>query len=219
MSSATCQPTQTPPREPRTTDVYACLRGREPSASGYRICTLRERDIESIRRWRNAQIDVLRQTAPISQDEQQRYFDSAVRPTFEARHPTMILFSLILETRCIGYCGLTNLDWQAGRAEISFLLDPERVADLPGYRRDFSVSLELLSHTAFEILGLHRLFAETFEIRPNHIEILEDHGFVLEGRLRQHAFARGGRVDSLVHGLLAADHARRQPSSADIRTR
>ncbi len=184
---------------------HACLPGPPLRLDTHSVCPLREQDIEAIRVWRNTQIDVLRQAAPITPDEQQRYFDEVVRPTFRERRPKIILLSLLRSHICVGYCGLTNLDWVAGRAEISFLLDPMRARDPRIYREDMSACLELLSHTAFERLGLNRLFAETFDIRPNHIAILEAHGYEQEGRMREHVTVRGARVDALIHGMLASD--------------
>lgn len=192
-------------RNRRSGQAYRCLGGHRPEVSGYRVCTLRQCDIQSIRIWRNVQIDVLRQASPISPLEQRRYYDLVVRPAFRADRPALVLLSLLLEESCIGYAGLTNIDWFARRAEISFLLDPDRVERTDLYRRDFAACLKLLSHTAFELLGLHRLFAETFDVRPLHVEILEAHGYVLEGRMRDHVRIEGGRVDSLIHGLLRPD--------------
>lgn len=184
---------------------YRCLDRPLPRSSEYRICTLRERDIQSVRIWRNAQMGILRQSAPISSRDQERYYAEIVRPSFSDRRPKLILLSFLCRDSCIGYTGLTNIDWQAGRAEISFLLDSERVDDPATYRRDFTACLGLLSFTAFEILDFHRLFAETFDVRPLHVEILESEGYTLEGRLRDHASVDGRRVDSLVHGLLGSD--------------
>ncbi|MDP6978831.1 MAG: GNAT family N-acetyltransferase [Myxococcota bacterium] len=185
--------------------THACLPGPALRFGAHALCALREQDIEAIRVWRNAQIDVLRQSVPITPAEQQRYFDEVIRPTFKDRRPRLILLSLLREELCVGYCGLTNVDWPAGRAEISFLLDPMRARDPRIYREDMSACLELLSRTAFERLGLNRLFAETFDIRPDHIAILEAHGYACEGRMREHVTVRGVRVDSLIHGLLATD--------------
>ena len=193
---------------------YRCLEQLPPEFDAYRVCTLRERDIQSVRVWRNAQIDVLRQAAPISALEQERYYADVVRPGFRLSRPNLILLSLLRRGSCIGYTGLMNIDWPAGRAEISFLLDPDRVDDPSIYRRDFSACLKLLSYTAFEILGFQRLFAETFDVRPLHVDILEAEGYVLEGRLRNHARVEGHLVDSLLHGLLGQDW-RAGPCSRD----
>ncbi len=148
-------------------------------------------------------MDILRQAAPITAPEQQRYFKEVVTPDFRAREPRQILLSLLFEESCIGYTGLTNIDWRAKRAEVSFLLDPARAANPDLYRQGFGTCLELLSRTAFELLGFHRLFAETFDLRPLHVAILEAHGYRLEGRMREHVRIAGTWVDSLIHGLLA----------------
>ncbi len=184
---------------------YVCLPGPGPKQGPHALCPLREQDIEPIRIWRNAQIDVLRQSAPISPSEQRQYFDDVVRPTFRERRPDLILLSLLRDEVCVGYCGLTNIDWLAGRAEISFLLDPMRAREPRIYEEDMKACLELLSRTAFERLGLNRLFAETFDIRPHHVAILEAHGFQREGCMREHTSVHGVRVDALLHGLLARD--------------
>ena len=161
-------------------------------------------------------MNVLRQQSPISRDEQVRYFDQIVRPTFTRARPGQILLSLLRDETCIGYTGLTNIDWSAGRAEISFLLDPDRSIDPERYGRDFNACLSLLSHTGFEILGLHRLFAETYDIRPRHIEVLENYGYVLEGRMRDHVRIDGEAVDALIHGLLETDWRLREAASDGV---
>jgi RimJ/RimL family protein N-acetyltransferase len=114
----------------------------------------------------------------------------------------MMLVSILdSDGRFIGYGGLTNLDWHARHAEVSFLVDPARAADPDTYRRDASAFLAFLAGWAFGELGLNRLFTETYDFRELHIGLLEQAGFVPEGRMRQHV--EGG--DSVLHGLLATD--------------
>jgi RimJ/RimL family protein N-acetyltransferase len=169
----------------------------------YEVRAIAPEDMEPIRQWRNAQISVLRQAAPITPEQQQRYFEAAVRPTFEDPHPAQILLTLLLDGAPIGYGGLTNLNWQAGRAELSFLVSPERAADPDSYARDFRAFLELtVTGIAIADLRLHRVFSETFDIRPHHVSILEAFGFVREGRLRDHNRIDGRYVDSLMHGYV-----------------
>ena len=50
-------------------------------------------DIEAIRQWRNAQLDVLRQPRPISPEEQERYFATYIWSTMGAARPSQILVS------------------------------------------------------------------------------------------------------------------------------
>jgi RimJ/RimL family protein N-acetyltransferase len=109
------------------------------------------------------------------------------------------------EEQFIGYGGLTNIDWVSRRAEVSFLVDPERAADPDVYRRDIGAFLGFLANLAFNELGLNRLFAETYAFRNFHIGLLERAGFSVEGRLREHAWTGQGLGDSIVHGLLAAE--------------
>jgi RimJ/RimL family protein N-acetyltransferase len=176
--------------------------GLPAARDGYRYVPLRRSDIEPLRRFRNEQIEVLRQVEPISTSGQQRWFDEVVAPAKRDARPPMILVSILdADERFIGYGGLTNVDWRAGRAEVSFLVEPERAADPEVYRRDLSTFLGFLADWAFGELGLKRLFTETYSFRDFHIEILERAGFRPEGRLREHVEAG----DSLLHGLLATD--------------
>lgn len=172
----------------------------------HRYVPLRRADIEALRRFRNEQIDVLRQARPISPEQQERWFEEVVVPTQGAERAPMALVSILdADERFIGYGGLTNIDWDARRAEVSFLVDPERAADPDLYVADMSGFLDFLARLAFDELGLNRLFAETYAFREFHIGILEQAGFTPEGRLREHVATSGGLGDSLVHGLLAAE--------------
>lgn len=181
---------------------YRCLKQQVLEMDGYVLVPLREEDIWPIKEWRNAQIDVLRQKRPLMDEDQRRYYEEIVRPQFALPQPPQILFSYLRDGRCIGYGGLMNIDWDARRAEVSFLLDTSRTHDLDVYCRDFAVFLRMLKHIAFEQLDFHRLFTETYDIRPHHVAVLESNGFVPEGRMRDHVMIRGAYVDSLIHGCL-----------------
>jgi RimJ/RimL family protein N-acetyltransferase len=185
---------------------YGHLRQNQFARGAYELVPYREQDIFQVMHWRNQQIDVLRQRGALTEADQRRYYDSVVAASFSASEPRLMLFSYLHARQCIGYGGLTNIDWQAGRAEISFLADSARAADPVTYERDFATFLELVKELTFQATGLNRLFTETFDIRPAHVAILEGAGFRLEGRLREHARVGERRVDSLLHGLLRSDH-------------
>lgn len=177
----------------------------------YQLVPIRQEDVESIRLWRNAQIDILRQNKPITSDEQQSYFEKVIWPLFKEKHPKQLLFSFLFDGICIGYGGLTNIDWEMRRAEISFLVNPERitVTDPSQYRSDFTHFLKLICQLAFNTLHLHRLYTETFAFRKSHIAILESCGFKHEGILREHIYKKNSWFDSIMHGLLAKEfHAK-----------
>jgi RimJ/RimL family protein N-acetyltransferase len=187
--------------------MYTCLNKQSfADQVGYQLIPLQEREMEKIRLWRNAQIDILRQKRPISFDEQQEYFQTMIQPTFTQLHPSQILFIYLFHDVCIGYGGLTHLDWDNRRAEISFLVNPERGQDPFLYQKDFSHYLALVSQIAFEELKLHRLYTETFAFRTWHMSILEHCGFKQEGILRHHVYKKEQWIDSWMHGLLAQEH-------------
>ncbi|MBI5190035.1 MAG: GNAT family N-acetyltransferase [Nitrospirae bacterium] len=158
--------------------------------------------MDSIRVWRNSQMEVLRQGRPLTEADQASYYENAVLPSMVQERPGMVLFSYLLDGSCIGYGGFTNIHWTSRRAELSFLLDTFRGRDTALYTREFSVFLGLMKLVAFRALGFNRLFTETYDIRPCHVAVLEDSGFRLEGRMLQHELIDGAYVDSLIHGYL-----------------
>ena len=188
--------------------TYRHLPQAEYRWQNYQLVPIRYEDREPIRAWRNAQLEVLRQAEPLTTEQQDAYFQRVVLPLFEQEQPGQLLFSLLHNNELIAYGGLVHLSWPDGRAEVSFLVDPTRAAEPATYRQDFRAHLRLLGEVAFEGLKFNRLFTETYDIRPAHVAILEEAGFRLEGRLRQHVQLKPGTfADSLMHGQLAADYA------------
>jgi len=153
--------------------------------------------------WRNAQLKVLRQREPLTPEKQERYYQGVILPSFAEKTPRQILFSYLHKEELIGYGGLVHISWEDRRAEVSFLVDPDRVGDSSIYSQDFSLYLSLIKQAAFQHLGFMRVFTETYDIRPHHISILESSGFQLEGRLKAHVWIDGKPVDSLIHGCVA----------------
>ncbi|WP_136661383.1 GNAT family N-acetyltransferase [Nitratireductor sp. XY-223] len=190
---------------------YRCMPHAELRDGAYAVRAVEPGHIDAIRQWRNDQIDILRQPAPITREEQQRYFERTIWPDKQAERPRNILLIYLNEREPIGYGGLVHMDWEQERAELSFLLDPqyerpsERRADL------FGRFLLLLKRLAFEDLRLNRLYTETFATRRRHMETLEQAGFRPEGCLRQHVRINGTRVDSILHGCIAGDEGERHP--------
>ena len=176
------------------------------SRAAYTYTPLRREDIQALRVFRNEQIDVLRQAEPISPEQQERWFDDQVVPAQSDPRPSHVLVSILdAKDRFIGYGGLTNLRWDHRRAEVSFLVDPERAGDEEVYRRDMEAFLGHLSALAFDERRLNRLFAETWAFREHHISILEAAGFCFEGRMREHVMTDEGPIDSVIHSRLAAE--------------
>lgn len=182
--------------------AYACMPRPRLSAGPLWIGAVQPGDIEAIRLWRNAQMDVLRQSAPIAPDAQARYFAERIWPSLDLPQPGEILVSYREGDVLIGYGGLVHIAWEHGRAEISFLLDPAYLAPPEVYARYFAGFLGLIKRLAFDDLGLERLFTETYAIRTHHIAVLESAGLKREGVLRRHVRIAGEPVDSIMHGCL-----------------
>lgn len=161
-------------------------------------------DRQAIMGWRNSQIDVLRQDTPITQEAQDAYFSTVVKPQFALTNPSQILWGFLEDEALIGYGGLVHIQWADERAEVSFLTDSQRL-DATTFASDWFTYLSMLSNLAFVRLGLHKLTTETYEIRSHLIKILEEFGFRREGIHRDHHRIDNSWMISYSHGLLTSD--------------
>ena len=165
--------------------------------------SIEPRDIEDIRQWRNAQMDVLRQATAIRFEEQQRYFSENIWPDKNSSKPKQILLAIEKDGQLIGYGGLVHISWDYRRAEVSFLLEPSLEKDKKNLQDIFSRYLLMIQQLAFEDVKLNKLTTETYEQRIVHIQVLEHSGFKLEGKLREHVIVGEEFKDSLIHAVLA----------------
>lgn len=181
---------------------YKCLTKEFFSLGEYLLRPLCIEDMESIRLWRNEQMEVLRQDNALTQEDQAVYWSHVIRPSFFQEQPKQILFAYEKDKQLIGYGGLTHIDWKVGNAEVSFLMDVEFVKNTSSYQFSFGKFISLLKLVAFNELSMQRLFTETFDIRPYHVIVLEENGFKLEKRLKEKITLGNRRVDSLIHGCI-----------------
>ena len=180
---------------------YNCLDVQKFSFEDYVLIPIRHEDIQSIRKWRNAQIDVLRQNKPISENEQKKYYERIIEKNFHENKPEQIIFSFLLKNECIGYGGFVHIDWEKESAELSFLNETSRSKNLDLYFKDFSKFLKIISKIAFEHIKFKKLVTETYNIRPKTIEILQKFGFKNKGNLKNHIKINGKLIDSLIFNL------------------
>ena len=167
--------------------------------SNFELVSIRETDIQKIRNWRNQQKIILRQNKNITKKDQEIYFNTIIKPTFKQKNPEMILFSLLLKGKCIGYGGLVHINWKSKRGEISFLTETKRTRSNYKMNEDFRRFLELILDIGFKDLKLNKITTETFEFRKNIIKILEDRGFTEEGILKNHIKKNRKYYDSYLH--------------------
>jgi len=181
---------------------YKCLKDQIFSDGRFSIRSIKDSDIQQIRTWRNAQIDVLRQTKLITEFEQCEYFSANIWPEMKVDQPDNVLMAFMFEGNLVGYGGLVHISWDNRRAEISFLLDPNCIGNNEEYAKYFSAFLRLIKRLAFNELDFNRIFTETFEYRIAHMNVLESEGFLLEGIMRKHIIIGNKSISSIIHGYI-----------------
>jgi hypothetical protein len=185
---------------------YHALKKNNFQVGDYSITPIRSEDMEDIRKWRNAQMNVLRQKRELTQEDQRKYFTQVVLPLFEHEEPDQLLFSFHKDNERIGYGGLVHLSWIDKRAEMSFLVHPDRVKNQAVYGEDWYNFIQLMKQLCFSEMKFNRLFCETYAFRKFHISVMEKAGMKEEGRLRQHIFEGGAFVDSIMHSILSKEY-------------
>ena len=160
-------------------------------------------DLPQLLSWRN-QPELrrfFRERRELGMCDQLSWFELVVR------HPgdTPTLMFAIEErdpSALVGACGLCNIDWVDGTAEVSLY-----IGAMAAYI-DETLAPDacriLISH-AFDDLNLRRLWVEIYDFDTRKAQLLEQAGFSVEGRLREHHFNDGGYHDSLMLGLLRTD--------------
>ena len=161
---------------------------------------IRWSDRESIRVWRNQQLEVLRQQDPISIEQQDLYFSQILKPLMSMAHPSQFLFGIEFDAQLAGYGGLTNVDWDAQRAELSFLADT-KVLQTPTYEEIMLSFIKIISEFAKNKFEFNQIFTETYTQRVGHIKILELAGFEHETFLADRTDINGKSVRSQIHHL------------------
>lgn len=97
----------------------------------------------------------------------------------------------------IGECDLSEIDTHHNRAEVGFLFARRHWGK--GYARE---AMECVIDYGFNDLGLERLWARCHDGNTASVRLLENLGFIYEGRLRSHIMRDGERRDCLIYGRL-----------------
>jgi len=180
---------------------YSCCPTLDITVNNVRLRPLHWKDRVEIRRWRNAQLPVLRQRTELTAKQQDEYFRLVVANEMKIKFPPQILLGIESSGDFVAYGGLVHIGWLDRHAEMSFLADPA-YCSRNDYHQLLTTFIELLSQLALKELGLHRLFTETYSFRTEHIEMLESAGFCREGVLEEHVLIDGEYVNSILHGLI-----------------
>lgn len=177
--------------------LYNVLSQQVFESGQYSIVPIRDEDRFDIMKWRNEQIYHLRQNKPLTEEDQNYYFEHVVSKLFNEEKPNQILFSYLKDEVCIGYGGLVHINWMDQHAEVSFIMDTD--LETSSFEFHWSTYLQLITQLAFDELGLHKLFTYAFDLRPHLYKVLEKAAFKYEATLKEHCKFNNNFIDVVVH--------------------
>lgn len=180
--------------------TYKALNKQIYSEGIYSIVPIRFEDRTDIMQWRNEQIYHLRQSQPLTIQNQDNYFNTIINQLFEAEKPNQLLFSYLENDTCIGYGGLVHINWVDKNAEISFVMNTELEKDK--FKFHWGVFLQLLENIAFNELNFHKIFTYAFDLRQHLYPVLKASGFYEEARLKEHCYFDGKYLDVVINSKI-----------------
>ncbi|OFY63628.1 MAG: hypothetical protein A3H98_01030 [Bacteroidetes bacterium RIFCSPLOWO2_02_FULL_36_8] len=181
--------------------TYKCLSQQEFMHGKYKLIAIRNEDKYAIMKWRNEQIDILRQKELLTKEKQNFYFRNVVDKLFDQEKPDQLLFSFLENDRLIGYGGLVHIDWESRNAEISFLTATERNADDKLFSKDFSNYLHIILSISFYYLKFIKVHTTFYEISQRHLykSIVKEFNFIREAKLKNHILINGKITNVLIY--------------------
>jgi hypothetical protein len=157
---------------------YKVLNNQIFFIDSFSIVPIRYEDRMAILKWRNEQIYHLRQDKPLTELDQDNYFNNVVNKLFDQDRPNQILFSYLENDVCIGYGGLVHLNWYDKTGEISFVMDTNLEKD--HFEFHWKTFLKMIEKTAFMELDLKKIYTHAYDLRPLLYSALEKQNFIKE---------------------------------------
>lgn len=176
---------------------YKAIDKQKFSIGRYDIIPIRYEDRMHILRWRNEQVYHLRQDRPLTEEDQDHYFNTVVNTLFNQEQPDQLLFSYLEDNVCIGYGGLVHMNWIDKNAEISFIMNT--ILEKEHFSTHWKTFLKLIEQVAFNQLKFHKIFTYAFDLRPHLYASIEESGFIKEAILKEHYFFNGDYKDVIIH--------------------
>lgn len=179
---------------------YRILKNQVFVSGVYSLVPIRFQDRYDIMKWRNEQIYHLRQSKPLTEADQDKYFSTVINELFTQEKPDQILFSFLKNDNCIGYGGLVHINWMDMNAEISFIMDTK--LEKVEFHRNWCIYLDILKQFAFDELSFHKIYTYAFDLRPQLYETIESKGFIKEAVLKEHCLIKGIYKDVVIHSYI-----------------
>ncbi len=194
-------------------NYYKVLNKQEFRKDEFSLVPIRFEDRLDIMKWRNEQIYHLRQVKPLTETDQQYYFDNIVAKLFEQEEPKQLLFSYLQDEICIGYGGLVHINWVDRNAEISFIMDTRLEQQF--FEKHWRVYLDLIEKVAFDQLSLHKIYTYAFDLRPHLYSAIEKNGYMQDAVLKEHCMIQGEFRNVVIHSKIDSGLSFRKVNALD----
>ncbi len=122
--------------------------------------------------------------------------------------PTELAFRIEKENELIGEVRFKNIKWYNRKAELSMMIAQKYRGK--GYGTE---ALNKIIEYGFSMMNLYRLEAEVIDFNDSSKKLVENSGFVYEGRLREAKYINGKYWDILRYGLLKHEFNNLQKNS------
>lgn len=130
--------------------------------------------------------------APMSLADEEDWYER------DRKDPTTITFSIEVEGRYVGGCGLSRINARNGNAEIGIFVGDKSVWN----KGVGTEAMSLLISYGFDQVNLHRIYLRVFAENTRAIRVYEKLGFQHEGRFRQAEWRHGRWHDLLWMAIL-----------------
>lgn len=126
--------------------------------------------------------------------ETRDYIEEMIRREAAGTH---LYASIVLKStnKIIGTAMIFNFDSNANHAEIGYVFDKDFWGK--GYGTE---TVELMNDFSFQVLNLHKLYANVIDANIGSARVLQKNGYELEGRLKDNDFIEGRYYDKLIFG-------------------
>lgn len=127
------------------------------TSDALRLDALTSADVDEVRRWRNQTPEVWRTPFPLTMGQQQSFYQDVVCDRRSLHRYWALVTGASFGRTLIGMGGLTYIEWENGRAELSLVIDPAKSSKGLGHQ-----AVPLLLAEGFGNMGLQTITAEVY---------------------------------------------------------
>ena len=162
---------------------------------------IEEDDLNQLREWRNKPNlrKYFRETAEINSINQKKWFD-----IINDKNSIHKMFAIVKKDtdELMGACGLCYIDWVNRSADFSIYLGYDDIYIDEKYAIN---AAKVMKDYGFNILNLHRLWAEIYTIDEPKKKFFDILNFKLDGEFRETYWHEGKWHNSLFYSVLSSD--------------